>query len=64
MVTTIAWDKILKSRYREYYSIKQADKEYIRNRRNKTKQIHKETLQKKQKKKKKKNNTKPDKRVH
>ena len=56
MVTTIAWDEILKSRYREDYSIKQADKEYIRNRRNKTKQKHKETLQK--------NNTKSDKRVH
>ena len=35
MVTTIAWDEILKSRYREDYSIKQADKEYIRNRRKK-----------------------------
>ena len=44
MVTTIAWDEILKSRYREDYSIKQADKEYIRNRRNKTRQKHKETL--------------------
>ena len=56
MVTTIDWNEILKSRYREEYSVKQADKEYIRNRKNKTKQKHKETLQK--------NNTKPDKCVH
>ena len=46
MVTTIDWNEILKSRYREEYSVKQADKEYIRNRKNKTKQKHKETLQK------------------
>ena len=46
MVTATAWDEIFKSRYIEDYLIKQADKEYIRNRKNKTKQKHKETLQK------------------